>query len=660
LTNFKRFILGIICGVLLACFVIGGLFLLFGRGATNNQSVLDSNLISLNNEKQGNGISDGGIDGNASLNLNDGESLDDLLSDSEDERNGKMGKNGTEDDSFELSNKTGNGTSGSNSKRNGNYDEDDSSYSGDDDSRSNDGASMVAEREAGDASWKEIIEKEAEQRDAKRKELEKLGAGKKANAEKEQVEKNRIAEEKRIQEEKQREEDKRLLQEKIKEETAQKEKAKLEEIERQKQLEEAKKKAEEKRIQEEAKKKAEIEAQKKAEEQRKKQEEEKRLAEEAKKKAEEKRIKEEARKKAEIEAQKKAEEQRKKQEEEKRLAEEAKKKAEEKRIQEEARKKAEIEAQKKAEEQRKKQEEEKKKAEEEQRKKDAENKKLAEKAEKERQMKEVERLVNTGKNALNSGNSDSALNLFEQADSKMPQDEKNFSSKKYAEMADSLHGKATSSKNVEQNKKLEKNAENYIVKSIADDDKVAKNHYLYSNIADEQKKEDIAIRELEKALSLDRDNYEYNYELGKKYYLKKEYKKAKECFERSTKIRPTSDVAFYNLGVTNRKLGLEKDAEKALTSAVGIRPTYTKAFIELARVAKVEKNLNASISYYSRAIASDASNIIALKEMAQVYAELGKNQSAEQYFLQAISKGDTDALTFYNLATVQIDLKKNE
>ncbi len=275
-------------------------------------------------------------------------------------------------------------------------------------------------------------------------------------------------------------------------------------------------------------------------------------------------------------------------------------------------------------------------------------------------MKEVERLVNTGKNALNSGNSDSALNLFEQADSKMPQDEKNFSSKKYAEMADSLHGKATSSKNVEQNKKLEKNAENYIVKSIADDDKVAKNHYLYSNIADEQKKEDIAIRELEKALSLDRDNYEYNYELGKKYYLKKEYKKAKECFERSTKIRPTSDVAFYNLGVTNRKLGLEKDAEKALTSAVGIRPTYTKAFIELARVAKVEKNLNASISYYSRAIASDASNIIALKEMAQVYAELGKNQSAEQYFLQAISKGDTDALTFYNLATVQIDLKKNE
>ena len=46
--------------------------------------------------------------------------------------------------------------------------------------------------------------------------------------------------------------------------------------------------------------------------------------------------------------------------------------------------------------------------------------------------------------------------------------------------------------------------------------------------------------------------------------------------------------------------------------------------------------------------------------MAQAYAEIGKNQSAEKYFSQAISKGDNDALTFYNLATVQLDLKKNE
>ena len=275
-------------------------------------------------------------------------------------------------------------------------------------------------------------------------------------------------------------------------------------------------------------------------------------------------------------------------------------------------------------------------------------------------MKEVDKLITNGKNALNTGNSDSALNLFSQADSTMPKDEKKFSSQKYAEIADSLHEKATSSKNTEQSKKLEKNAENYIAKSIADDDKVAKNHYLYSNIAEEQKKADLSLKELEKALNLDTNNYEYNYELGKKYYARKEYKKARECFERSTKLRPSSDVAFYNLGVTNRKLGLEKDAEKALSSAVGIKPTYTKALIELARIAKAERNLKASIEYYLKAVSSDASNIVALKEMAQVYADAGKNKSAEQYFLQAISKGDTDALTFYNLATVQLDLKNNE
>ena len=51
MTNFRRFIFGVICGALLACLVIGGLFLVFGRGGKNNQSVLDSNLISLTDRK---------------------------------------------------------------------------------------------------------------------------------------------------------------------------------------------------------------------------------------------------------------------------------------------------------------------------------------------------------------------------------------------------------------------------------------------------------------------------------------------------------------------------------------------------------------------------------------------------------------------------------
>ncbi|MGP1440640.1 MAG: hypothetical protein ACTTJ3_07880, partial [Treponema sp.] len=82
MTSIKRFILGVICGVLLACFVIGGLFLIFGRGSRNNQSVLDSNLISLSDGRKGNGTYGGSIgdqydeeqfDGNDSLHIEEND-----------------------------------------------------------------------------------------------------------------------------------------------------------------------------------------------------------------------------------------------------------------------------------------------------------------------------------------------------------------------------------------------------------------------------------------------------------------------------------------------------------------------------------------------------------------------------------------------------------
>lgn len=174
MTNFKRFILGIICGVLLACFVIGGLFLLFGRGNANNQSVLDSNLISLNNRKKGNETGDNVVDKTDSFGFGDiaDEALDDEFSILDDKENESLARNSSEMDALNSSNKSGKENSSSNDRNgvnssdgnNGNYREDDN----------------ITIREAGDASWKEIIEKEAEQRDAKRMQLEKLEAEKKS------------------------------------------------------------------------------------------------------------------------------------------------------------------------------------------------------------------------------------------------------------------------------------------------------------------------------------------------------------------------------------------------------------------------------------------------------------------------------------------------
>ena len=153
-----------------------------------------------------------------------------------------------------------------------------------------------------------------------------------------------------------------------------------------------------------------------------------------------------------------------------------------------AKKKAEEEKQKKLLEEKKKAEElAKKKAEEEKQKKLLEEKRKAEelakkKAEEEKQkkMKEVEQLIGNAKDALRQGKTDDALSLFSQADASMPKDEKDFSSKKYEEIADSLNSGRKNSGNPQNAKKMTDNAEHYIKKAITDNDKNAKGHFTYS------------------------------------------------------------------------------------------------------------------------------------------------------------------------------------
>lgn len=189
------------------------------------------------------------------------------------------------------------------------------------------------------------VEKQPEQYEAKKRDLEKLppvsppGEGRQEN------------DASHLEEERQRKE------EEAKKAEAEKQRA---EEERVKQEQEAKRLEEEKRKQEEEKKKQEEEKKKAAEEQAKKELEEKQRLEEEKRKQEQARKEEEERLKKEQEA-KRAEEEKKKQEEEKKK-------------QEEERKKAEAEA-KRVEEEKKKQEEERKKQEEEaKRKREAEEK----------------------------------------------------------------------------------------------------------------------------------------------------------------------------------------------------------------------------------------------------------------------------------------------
>lgn len=83
-----------------------------------------------------------------------------------------------------------------------------------------------------------------------------------------------------------------------------------------------------------------------------------------------------------------------------------------------------------------------------------------------------------------------------------------------------------------------------------------------------------------------------------------------------------------------------------------------KSLLEMARIRKAQRKFDQAIENYKKAISYEPTNLPALREMAQVYADLGQNNLAERHFKEAITLGEDDAITYYNLATVQVDLEK--
>jgi len=257
-------------------------------------------------------------------------------------------------------------------------------------------------------------------------------------------------------------------------------------------------------------------------EKKKKAEEALKRAEEAKKRQEElikqqKSLKEaEAKKKEDIE---KIEKEKLEADRKAKLAAEQKAKDDAKKL-EEARKKAALDAQKAAEAEKQRLEEERKKAAI-----DAQKAAEAQKAAKENtdarlraQLEEAARLISDGITFLQNGNLNSALTSFSKASAILPDSEVAHNAKSFLDMASSLNDFSLKKADSADAEKAISAADEYIRKSVNLDGQNAKSHYVYSQIADAQKKSQVALVELEKAQSLDPDNYVYNYELGKKYY----------------------------------------------------------------------------------------------------------------------------------------------
>ena len=284
------------------------------------------------------------------------------------------------------------------------------------------------------------------------------------------------------------------------------------------------------------------------------------------------------------------------------------------------------------------------------------NTQAATQAELQAKKRDTDALVQQGKKAASSGNFAQAQSAFGKAATQMPSGDDTFAAEQYREMAEGMH---SLSKNSPANKIQALNeASGYIKKSIAAKSDDAKAHYVYAQIANDQSNTALAVQELETARRFDPQNYQYNYELGKKYFEQKKYPQARTCFEQAVKANPQSEAAFFNLGITHKIMNANDAALTAFSKAAALKPDYVRAWIEMARMQDKKRNYSEAIKNYQKALSLEPSNTSALKEMAQVYSKQKDPKQAERYFKEALTLGDNDPVTYYNLASVQLELGK--
>jgi Tfp pilus assembly protein PilF len=95
-----------------------------------------------------------------------------------------------------------------------------------------------------------------------------------------------------------------------------------------------------------------------------------------------------------------------------------------------------------------------------------------------------------------------------------------------------------------------------------------------------------AIRELRKAQDhpLYPTPHFVQYNLGQAYYKLKDYKSAREHFQRAVKISPVYSLAYHGLGLTFMATGQWDEAAEALKKAIENAPKYAEAHYDLGEV----------------------------------------------------------------------------
>ena len=147
---------------------------------------------------------------------------------------------------------------------------------------------------------------------------------------------------------------------------------------------------------------------------------------------------------------------------------------------------------------------------------------------------------------------------------------------------------------------------------------------------------------------------------GNKAYKRGNLGKATSYYEKSLKFDPEFYLAYYQLGVLEKKLGNSKKAIEYLQTVLGIKPEHDKTWFTLGTAYESDGNTDEAITHYIKAIEINPGYSKAYGNLGKLYTDNQEYKLAEDVLKTVIQIDAGYADGFMRLGLLYIDQEKFE
>lgn len=173
--------------------------------------------------------------------------------------------------------------------------------------------------------------------------------------------------------------------------------------------------------------------------------------------------------------------------------------------------------------------------------------------------------------------------------------------------------------------------------SIEDRD-LANQHFDRGISFDMRGKIDDAVKEMEKAVSLDPEFAEAFNKLGDFMMKKGSMSKAIDMYKKSAELKPEIENTHFDLGCAYAHLGKYSEALYELQKALTLDPAHSEIYGKMGFVYLKMDMLNEAVQNLKKALAKDPEDLMARFTLGETLTRSGDREGARQHFAKVIEK----------------------